>query len=415
MFAPLTLERLIVTGFLLCLDSLLFMCTILPLRFLLALSTVLRNPVIRLLRFFRCRKFRRLRTVKLHPIQKIDLFRILLMLSAFVFLQKVEVSFFIAFIKKGLSKMRMMVMFVEVIERVLIDFGSTILGSSFWRLSKAETSVWRFIGMYILGSIYLAIHSSFLLFHLCILDVSVSLGSNALISLMVLIQFAEMKGDVLKKHTCDKLTSIVYGDIVERFQTTALLVILFCSKYYEHYNQPDAWVHLSPLVSGIFTVYISELLTDWIKHMSICNYSGLSPHIYTDLGSKALKNLSRTHTTSILTDRSYSVCREIGMFAPALALLILRVTYDIQQKMGLRLRGTVLFFAGSFAVLFLLKWATFKALKRLSKVHKVYRRLQKIPSLRTNVSANFYKLLLIKPPNYKEAILEHKTSKTESK
>ena len=155
-FAPLTLERLIITGFLLCLDSLLFMCTILPIRFMLALFTSLRNIVVCGLRLLPNRRYRCLETTKLHAIQKIDLFRILVLISAAFLVQKVQVSFFIAFIKKGLSKMRMMVMFVEVIERVLINFGSTILGSAFWRLSQADTSKWRFLGMYVMGPSILA-------------------------------------------------------------------------------------------------------------------------------------------------------------------------------------------------------------------------------------------------------------------
>ena len=407
-FAPLTLERMIITGFLLCLDSFLFMCTILPVRFVLALATCARNVVMRGLRVLPWARCRRLRPRRLHAIQKIDLFRIVVLVSAAFFVQKVQVSFFIAFIKKGLSKMRMMVMFVEVIDRVLIDFGSSILGSAYWRLSQRSISPWRLLSMYLMGTCYLVLHASFLIFHACIFDVSVALGSNALISLLVLIQFAEMKSDVMKKHTCEKLTSIVHSDIVERFQISVMLLALFCIKAAENYGQPDLLSLLFPIATGLVTVYISELLCDWIKHMSIINYSGLSPHSYTEIGSTVLKSLSRSHTTSILTDRSFSVAREIGMFPMALTLFCLRAIWDIYARFHLSFRQSCLASALLFAVMFLLKLATFNALERFSKSHKLYRRMQKIPTLSTMSSMNFYKLLLIKPPNYKEAVHEHR-------
>lgn len=409
-FAPITLERLIVTGFLLCLDSFLYVLTILPIRGIIAAVMLVVTSLSNLYQQFGvlvgCR--RRMRRRRIHPIQRVDLVRLLLIVFASLIVQYLRIDYFVWFIRKSLSKLRMMVTFVEIIDRVFISFGISILGRLYWRLTNPSSNKLRLGGLFLSGVVYLVIHATFLFFHLSIFEVSAGLGSNSLLSLLVLIQFAEMKANVLKKQSLEKLTSIVYSDIVERFQTSFILILLFLYKWV-NYEVTSLEASL-PVLQSLSVILFSEIITDWIKHMSICNYSGLSPYEYTNMGSKFLKALSRTSSSSLLTDRSFAVSREIGAFPGPLAVLLIRIVVtDWLPKFRGQVHLAFFVFCACFLILFLAKWCTHLGLERLAKLHRVYRRIQKVPSLKRSTST-FYKVLLIKPPNYKHEMKQHRRS-----
>ena len=59
------------------------------------------------------------------------------------------------------------------------------------------------------------------------------------------------------------------------------LTMLMCSSDSFHLGESDDQHVLRVVALAAF--FVSEVLVDWIKHMSICNYGGLSPHIYSEV------------------------------------------------------------------------------------------------------------------------------------
>lgn len=151
-------------------------------------------------------------------------------------------------------------------------------------------------------------------------------GKNTtLLTLLILIQFAEMKSAVLKDISQEKLWAICYNgasssssaanhnqlildraDIVERFQLLVSLVLLFFYNISKHHInsfwvritsdrplhandgvQDEDWLTasewLAPLLFSLMIIYMSELSVDWLKHTSIINFTDLGPHMYTEV------------------------------------------------------------------------------------------------------------------------------------
>jgi Eukaryotic membrane protein family len=452
LFVPITLERVIMSGLFICLDSFLFVLTALPVRALIAIYSFAIAALVAVYRRLsdawdrkrrarkevkrrrpmandraeamrRLKRLRKMRGIeKVHGVEKIDVLRAALILMSYAVIRDLDVTVLTAFIRRGLFKLRMMVTLVEVVDRLLISFGSNILGVCFWHVyylgsggdsndndgeRLPKTTMLRMALLTAGAVFYLSLHATFLLLHLSLIEVSVDSGSNALISLLILIQFAEMKSGVLKSLTLVKLRGILFADVVERFQMLVFVCIAFFYKAARHADQPLASWAPSTL-SALVTIYLSELIVDWVKCMSICNYSGISPHFYSEVGSQFMKALGRAPNNSVLTDNTFSVSREFGLFPIALAVVFLKVAgADWLAQLVSRERNVYALGALLWLVLWLLKFFSSYCLRQLAHRYRVYRKIRKIPELRRQTST-FARLFLVKPPAFADFVSDSK-------
>jgi hypothetical protein len=127
------------------------------------------------------------------------------------------------------------------------------------------------------------------------LNVAVNSYSNALMTLLLSVQFVEIKSTVFKKFEQENLFQLLCADIVERFQLILMLVIIATRNLVEL----GVW-SLSPSPTGgvlpksftffpkwtgeimgpFFIVVGSEMIVDWLKHAYITKFNNARPVLY---------------------------------------------------------------------------------------------------------------------------------------
>jgi len=394
-YVPITLERLMVVGQAVCLDAFLFILTALPIRFLIAFCTFIGS--------------RLSSRYRLNRVQRLDLMYGLLLISGGFFVNMISVQFIVSFVRKGLFKLKMVNVLAELMDRLLSSFGTNIMGAFVWRFYRVDSAsaFLRLLPFWMMSVGYLVLHAFFLFLHVSLIEIQAQSQSHALVSMLILVQFAEVKSGVLKSVFGVKLASVIANDILERFHLLVFLSVIF----FYHCNiswsvEFSEW--LPPLVQSCCVIYLSEVLVDWIKHTSISNYMGLSPHFYTSVSSKYCRDVKRTfkHSSSFLVHSTAALTKEWGLLPFALALVTLKAFFFY---LPLSLGGGAIVLLG-WCVLSALRWLLRRFLLWLAARHKIFRHIRKVPELKQS-STTAHTLLLLKPAQYHHRVEVYRTRK----
>ncbi|CAI6559908.1 AKR_HP2_G0016060.mRNA.1.CDS.1 [Saccharomyces cerevisiae] len=158
------------------------------------------------------------------------------------------------------------------------------------------------------------------------LNIAVNSYSNALLTLLLSMQFAEIKSSVLKKFDKEGFFQITIADVVERFKLTLLLSITglrnlqswssSLSNTSINFWSPRSTLSIviNILCGPMVSVVGSEVLVDWAKHAYITKFNRIRPQIYDKFYYIIYKDYStRTHK---LEDR-------LGLPLPAFVVLFI--------------------------------------------------------------------------------------------
>ncbi|KAK2572456.1 Transmembrane anterior posterior transformation protein 1-like protein [Acropora cervicornis] len=210
---PREFEKLMVFGFMLCLDCFLFMFTILPLRLIVAVYKITTGLLF-------CRISR-----MLQPGQICDLLKGSIILTCWLLLTYVDVSVLYHTVR-GQSVIKLYVIYnmLEIADRLCSSFGQDILDALFWTATEPKDRKREHIG--IIPHFVMAV-----VYAIC-LNVAVNSHNKALLVIMVSNQFVELKGSVFKKFEKNNLFQMACSDIRERFHYIILISIVY-SEYRE--------------------------------------------------------------------------------------------------------------------------------------------------------------------------------------
>ncbi|GBB91665.1 hypothetical protein RclHR1_19000003 [Rhizophagus clarus] len=308
---PWSIEKLMIFGFFICLDSFLYTLTILPLRVIFAFYSLITNIV----SFFNNENGNQRKYNILNLSQKCDLLKGLLIILVCMALQNVDASR-IYHIIRGQSAIKLYVIFnvLEIFDRLCCSFGGDILDSLFSKstLGKRKDDSddsnnnpdWRAIKFFVLALIYILIHSIVLFYQAITLNVAINSYSNALLTLLLSNQFIEIKGSVFKRFEKENLFQLSCADIVERFQLAIFLSVITVRNLIELSGSPPSPFSILPasfiplfpamttvetLMTPVLFVLLSELLVDWLKHAFITKFN----HIRTSIYDRYIDLLSR--------------------------------------------------------------------------------------------------------------------------
>jgi hypothetical protein len=371
---PWSIEKLMIFGFFICLDSFLYTLTILPLRVIFAFYSLITNIV----SFFNNESGNQRKYNILNLSQKCDLLKGLLIILVCIALQNVDASR-IYHIIRGQSAIKLYVIFnvLEIFDRLCCSFGGDILDSLFSKstLGKRKddsdnnnnNSNWRTIKFFILALIYILTHSIILFYQAITLNVAINSYSNALLTLLLSNQFIEIKGSVFKRFEKENLFQLSCADIVERFQLAIFLSVITVRNLIELSGSPPSPFSILPasfiplfpamttvetLMTPVLFVLLSELLVDWLKHAFITKFNHIRTSIYDryiDVLSRDLvignptKNsdgMNNNVRPQKFVDQSPIVSRRIGFAAFPLTCFTISMTsqtvsmiYDLIQDM----------------------------------------------------------------------------------
>ncbi|TPX49539.1 hypothetical protein SeMB42_g02578 [Synchytrium endobioticum] len=330
---PQELEKFMLFGYSICLDSFLYIFTILPLRICIALFALIRALFIR--------------SYRIKAARRVDLMKGGLILCCCFMLQYVDASRLYHSVR-GQAVIKLYVIFnvLEICDKLCSAFGHDILDSLFSKATvqqlaasntvssppshrKATPKPLAPVTHLIVSLLYVFAHSMCLFYQVMTLNVAINSYNNALLTLLVSNQFVEIKGSVFKKFEKENLFQLSCSDIIERFQLSAFLLIITMRNYLElnggvggtfqealqsFYElsaplfAPSQWLaalvygvpsHLAglrsllstimslqiyqtleTLLTPIVVVFGSEVLVDWLKHAFITKFNHIRPDVY---------------------------------------------------------------------------------------------------------------------------------------
>ncbi|KAG4302139.1 hypothetical protein PCK1_001411 [Pneumocystis canis] len=288
---PKELEKVLLFGWFICLDTILYFFTISPLRFIKVLYAIFKNNLF----LFRKDKVHKERSI--NPSEKIDLFEGFLILGTCIILQKLDASRIYHSIR-GQATIKLYVIYsvLEVGDRLFSAFGLDVITYFFLEVSDKKKSTKHYylnlIPYFILVLITNVLHTIMLFFQVMTLNVTINSYSNALLALLISNQFVEIKGTVFKKFEKENILQMTLADIVERFQLSLILIIILFRNFMEIYELNFTFSLLPAsffrflfsiffvVISPIFLILGSEIFVDWIKHVFVIKFNYIRSSIY---------------------------------------------------------------------------------------------------------------------------------------
>ena len=235
---PLQIESLMFTGYLVCLDAFVYIFTLLPIRILLALLSLVQHLAAgnRMFGALTCS-------------QRTDIVKGALIVCASYMLTFIDASQLYHSIR-GQATIKLYVIFnvlevigalTEICDKLCSAFGQDILSTLFssnlmtyqnLHLGAAVKRRLTRFTLFLVALLYVCTHCIVLFYQVMCLNVAVNSYNNALFTLLLSNQFVEIKGSVFKRFekvnlfqlSCSGIMLLIL-DIVERFQLSVFLII----------------------------------------------------------------------------------------------------------------------------------------------------------------------------------------------
>lgn len=288
---PLLLEKFMVFGLLVCLNSLLTILTLVPLK-LFVIFYQIGHEI--------CTKKvykkqidwdstgKRLRWVK----RDIITISISILALGILSMLRMDISRMYHDIR-GQEDIKLYVTFgvLEVADKLCSSLGQDLMNILYQLpvLPFLSSCIAKFIIFFVLSVLYLAFHAYILIYQTVSLNVAANSYSNALLTLLLSNQFAELKGSVFKKFDREGLFQISMADLAERFQLSLMLGSIALRNLLQvnaiHSgvipNSWKSWNNWFGAIYGPSTVVLgSEILVDWLKHCYITKFNKVRPRVY---------------------------------------------------------------------------------------------------------------------------------------
>ncbi|KAG7352070.1 Eukaryotic membrane protein family-domain containing protein [Nitzschia inconspicua] len=302
---PSAVEALLSFGFWICVDSFLYTLTILPIRFVW--SSLL------LLRFFFLQVFKSSHGSD-GPFQfhRRHAYQIIQMGTIFVVyqyvLKPIDISILYHWIRvQSMVKLYLLIAIVEVFDRLMCSLGQDCLDSLYWNTTRRPWSMRLYVSILVVLT-YAAVHSILLFIHVATINVAMNSDDQALLSLLIGGNFAEIKSTVFKKYNKASLFKITATDICERFKLALFLVLVLMLNLSQGMDKNMIYNYLSMCI----VVWCAEWLSDWIKHAFITKSNFIASGVYSEYALLLAGDNSGFGHEGENLDHSHAVVKRLG-------------------------------------------------------------------------------------------------------
>jgi len=335
-----------VFGCILCFDCFLYVITILPLRVGLAVWQLIQE--------FHFLPGVTKTSSRLASSQTADFKKSGLIIFTLFVLRNMDASLVYHSIR-GQSSIKLYVLYnvLEILDKLACAIGQDILDFLILQPMPAihiseSANIIRSIGVFILGLLYNALHTSILFYQAVTLNVAVNSHSHALLALLMSNQMVEIKGTVFKKFEKENLFQITCADIVERFQLCLLLCTIVGRNFLEYSGTTDAnstvqgWLPIQlrlvidTIVIPIMIVLGSEVMVDWLKHSFITKFNHIRPSIYSrfeDVLCRDYATFGNNRVSNGTIYQSPEISRRIGLPTIPLVCIVLKSISQALQSL----------------------------------------------------------------------------------
>jgi len=225
---------------------------------------------------------------------------------------------------QAMLKLYVLIAIVEVFDRLLCSFGQDAWDSLYWNTTRRPWHPRMLVSM-IVVTVYATIHSLFLFVHVATLSVAVNSADNALLTLLISGNFAEIKSTVFKKYNKQNLFKITTSDICERFKLALfLMLILFLNRF-----QGDM---TASMVKDYYTmcgvVFAAELVSDWIKHSFITKFNMIKSTTYFDYALVLSGDVTGIGHEGLNLDCTHAAVKRLGLAQIPLVCVTARYLHE---------------------------------------------------------------------------------------
>ncbi|XP_037812566.1 protein TAPT1 homolog [Lucilia sericata] len=320
---PRDLERFMVYGIMQCADSFLYIHTFLPVRFALAVWGMLTRPIAS------CLGLRRRTQRLLTPAEICDLLKGTIWIAVTLLMLSVDTNRVYHIIKsQSIIKLYLFYNMLEVGDRLLSAFGQDTIDALFWTATEPKNSKREHFGLIthiIFTLIYVVLHSFLIMFQATTLNVAVNSNNKGLLTIMISNNFVELKGSVFKKFDKNNLFQLTCSDVRERFHLSVLLFIVMIQTMKEF---DWSFTQFCVMLPDCFSVLITEILIDWIKHAFITRFNELPEYIYREYTTSLAYDMTQTRQKHAFSDHSDLVARRMGFIPFPLAVVLIKAIYS---------------------------------------------------------------------------------------
>ncbi|GAX26331.1 hypothetical protein FisN_16Lh170 [Fistulifera solaris] len=317
-------EQVMSFGFCICLDSFLYMITILPIRFVWSVLLLLLNGFDMLRRNTRPMGDKySLHRHHLYPVIQIT---ILYTIYRYVLLENTIGKLYHWIRGQAMLKIYVLIAMVEVFDRLFSSLGQDCLESMYWNTVNRPRSSRMVISVMVVW-LYASVHSLLLFLHVVTLHVAMNSTDHVLLTLLISGNFAEIKSTVFKKYNKAALFKITASDICERFKLALFLSLVFLLNACQgmEAGQFMGYVRLWGIVVG------SEVLSDWIKHAFITKFNFLPSRVYPEYALLLAGDVTGIGHEHVNLDHSHAVVKRIGFAQIPLVSVLFRLLRDASK------------------------------------------------------------------------------------
>lgn len=172
---------------------------------------------------------------------------------------------------QSLIRIYVMFNFLDVCEKLV----GTLLNDTLDGLKKKPN-----IFYYIIYILFTTVQSFISYLYFSALHVSINSQADKLYSLLLGVNFYEVRAVVFKKYTSESLNQLYEDDLMKRFSTIIFLVLIYFLNARENYDGSHNFLF------SIMFYYLTKVMVDWLKHAFVWRYSGIREHKYKRKGGE---------------------------------------------------------------------------------------------------------------------------------
>lgn len=308
-------ESIMTFGFLISVDSFLYIFTILPIRFVWS-SLLL---VLRILSFWTNKPPPPYQFHRRHSYQMIQVF-LLYVIYQYV-LAPISIGKLYHWIRgQAMIKLYVLLAIVEVFDRLMCSLGQDCLDSMYWNAVNRPKSSRMLISVAVV-LLYATCHTLLLFLHVATLNVAMNSADIALLALFISGNFAEIKSSVFKKYNKPALFKLTAADICERFKLGLFLGLVLLLNICQGMDQGQ----FMDYVRVCAIVWCAELLADWVKHSFITKFNILPAKVYDEYQLLLAGDFTGIGHEGVNLDHSHAVVKRIGFAQLPLVCVTLRL------------------------------------------------------------------------------------------
>ena len=156
-------------------------------------------------------------------------------------------------------KLYVILSMVEIFDRLLSSFGQDVLDTLYWTV-RTNPRAGRLVYEIPMALIYINLHACLFFVNVATINVAINSADQALMTLLISNNFAEIKTSVFKKFDANNLFQVASSDVTERFKLCVFMMLVLLLNLVQ--NAAAASEYLKAFLYQIGIVLGSEVLAD---------------------------------------------------------------------------------------------------------------------------------------------------------